>query len=634
MSPQGSSPADGPGSAPPSASVVCAAAFTHELARAGVKRLFLCPGARSAPLAWTAERAGLVVTVHHDERSAAFVALGYARASGEVAAVCCTSGSALAQFAPAITEAWASGVPLLVLSADRPAHLHLRQAPQTMPQAGALDAWVVKSLALPTATMEPAVREHFARCAWLAVRAALQRGGPVHVNLPFTEPLVPSGSEEWPQAGHVAVSGAQETVADRGWEQSGGRSAGAVDSLAARISTRTLVCIGADAGDEAAVNELVAVCAQRGVPVLADALSGVRGPSTIHHYDILVRDAALAAALAPELVIRVGRTFTSKAFHTWLGGAAVDVPLWLWGSDTEEPAHRRVLWVDAGVAQLTATVLAGAPVQVARWAERWRRLNLAVATALRQSLDGTGPLQADDELRAMATVVGEVGDGEILHVASSMPVRHADLVVGAQPLAGRLTSNRGVNGIDGTVSTAVGLSLAQPPDARTWVVLGDVAMLHDMTGMLPARLLERRLTLVVLNNDGGGIFHFLPLADPEVRRRTGPGISPAVTAGQASGHEAPDPASAQRADTFERFFGTPHGLHFEGACQQFGFVYRRTSASDLAAVLAEVSDSPRVLVEVVSDRESGTADRRRLTQGLTEAARAALRNAGDVLDEA
>jgi 2-succinyl-5-enolpyruvyl-6-hydroxy-3-cyclohexene-1-carboxylate synthase len=563
--------------------IECAHALLSGLVAAGVEVLVACPGARSAPLAWTCEAAGLHVIVQHDERSAGFVALGIARTSGKPVALSCTSGSALANFAPAIVEAQAAHVSLIVISADRPPELHGCDAPQTMPQAGSLGAWTVAQVVLPVAdaTTVAVAWEH---AGLDAARQARALSGPVHINAPFREPLQPFGEESF-----------RAVVAEPGVEAAPPSDAERTSELPA--ATRPVVLLGPWSGTLAELEELAGCCARLGIPVLADPLSGARAlpvsAGIVAAYDALLRESAVRAALRPDVIVRVGAPMTSKATQQWVASTPdCRVEVWSEGARWTDPAPRRIDQV-SGCARDLIGLLAGSAVSVSpEWTARWTHLSFIAEAALARAL---GEPDAPVEVRAVASAARICAPDDLFHVASSMPVRLADTGILAAGCAAAIHCNRGVNGIDGTISTACGEWLGSDRKGRVWVVIGDVAMLHDLTGLMPALQHDIPMTVLVLNNDGGGIFHHLALADGS--------------------------------DVFERFFGTAHGLTFASAAEQFGFHYEFVDDGEPASALQRSLSHRRALVEARSDRNAEVAGLRRIWARVGAAAAAAIDDA-------
>jgi 2-succinyl-5-enolpyruvyl-6-hydroxy-3-cyclohexene-1-carboxylate synthase len=493
------------------ANAACARCLVDEWSRAGVSAAVVSPGSRSSPLALAlAEHGGIEVHVHLDERSASFFALGLAKATGRPAVTLCTSGTAAANFHPAVLEASHARVPLIVCTADRPPELREVGEAQTVDQGrmyGTAVRWYFEPEAPRVEGVGPADPSVW---RWLGARAAAEAmgppAGPVHLNLPFREPLVPTGrarppfglggrpgDRPWTSRPHTPRLFSDETAA----------------ALAARISATPRGIVAAGWGASAAPSTVGQFARTAGWPVLADPLSGLRtGPLAVTTYDALARIASVRDALRPELVVRLGAPLTSKAAMSFLGGcpAVLVDPQRSWSDPLR--AAEEVLEVEPGplldaLASLLAPGRGDSP-----WLAAWADVETTARAAIDGVLDGwSEPFEG----RVARDLLACLPDGAALVVASSMPVR--DLETFARARGGvTVLANRGVNGIDGFVSTALGVAAS-----RTWLVtvglLGDLCLLHDANGLLGAGRRGIDAVLVVVDNDGGGIFSFLPQAD-------------------------------------------------------------------------------------------------------------------------
>jgi 2-succinyl-5-enolpyruvyl-6-hydroxy-3-cyclohexene-1-carboxylate synthase len=483
-------------------------AFVEELARCGMRHAVTSPGSRNAPLALTlAAQDGIEAHSVVDERSAGFVALGLAKASGLPVAVTCTSGSAAANLMPAIVEAREARVPLIVLTADRPPELREVGAGQSIDQVkmyGSAVKWFVE-----VGNHEPS-RTSAVHHRSLACRAYLTAAGgapgPVHLNFPLREPLAPVAeeldAEDW-----------QGRADGRAWLRVAEPAAAAAvpPELAelAGSARRGAIVAGSLRGDPPLA--ALELARRAGWPVLADALSGLRcgaddGANVVAHYDVLLRLERFAAGHRPDLVVRVGDTPTSKPLRAWLAGAEQIVldPDRAW----HEPTRAAETFVSAGpelLGGLAEHVSAADP----GWLGSWTRADGLVPAALAET-----PFPFEPGL--WATVAAAAPAGAVLWVASSMPIRDVEAYVPSGGKLLRFLSNRGANGIDGMASSALGAALAS--EGPAFLLTGDLALQHDLGGLVAARRLGAELTIVCANNGGGGIFDFLPVAgaaDPE-----------------------------------------------------------------------------------------------------------------------
>lgn len=554
------------------------ATLVDEWVRGGVRHAVVSPGSRSTPLALAlAADSRLRLSVHHDERSAGFVALGIALATGVPAVVLTTSGTAAVELHPAVVEAHHAGVPLIACTADRPPWLRGVGAPQTIDQrhlfGGAVRAFV-----------DPGVPDVAGAGGWRALAAGVLAAacgsppGPVQVNLAFDEPLVGDPGDLPPPLDPAPAPPRRPQPGDE-------ELARLAEVLGAR---RGILVAGGGIDDPEGVALLAGAL---GWPVLADPRSGCRvpAPHVVAHFDALVRVPALAEALAPEVVVRLGGAPASKVLATWLDGLG----------NRQVGVHADGLRIDPGRA--LSEVVAGDPGAVCRrlaplvapapgsWLDRWQAAEAAAAAALGDVLDAPGSLR---EPAVARTVAANVPDGGTLVVSSSMPVR--DLEWYAAPRKGlRVLANRGANGIDGVVSTALGVALASSgrPAGPVVALVGDVAMLHDATSLVGLAGREVDLTVVVVDNDGGGIFSFLP---------------------QAS---ALDPAA------FEVLFGTPHGAEIGALAAACGVPSATVgTVAELAEVVGSGTGAGARVVVVRTDR----ADNVEVHESLHEATGAAV----------
>ncbi len=508
-------------------------ALAQELVRCGVRHAVTSPGSRNSPLLLAlATEPGLRSWSHIDERAAGFFALGVAKATGMPAVLCCTSGTAAANYAPAVHEAREARVPLLVLTADRPPELRDTGAGQTIDQLdlyGRAAKWFVE-LGLPGADAAGTrwVRRVACRAVWTALDG---RPGAVHLNIPLREPLLldePLPPEEpFPGRPNGAPWLARVPL----------HPAGPPLGLPGR---RGVVVAGRAERDPAG-EEVSAWARAAGWPLLADPLSGARrGEAAIGHYDALLRAEGWIGAHPPDCVLRTGDLPTSKPLRAWL--AALTCP--------QVALDAEGAWHDpAGVVGIVhpgpLAALAPSETAEAGWLGAWRGGDERAGAALRETL-------AEHELSeptVAAHLLAALPPEEVLVVASSMPVRDVETFGAVRDEPPRVLSNRGANGIDGTISTAFGVAAT---GVGTTLLLGDVALLHDLGGLLACRRLGLPLRIVVLDNDGGGIFSFLP--------------------------------GAGGSEVWEEQVATPHGIDLGRVAALFDLPYRRAaSRGDLLA---------------------------------------------------
>jgi 2-succinyl-5-enolpyruvyl-6-hydroxy-3-cyclohexene-1-carboxylate synthase len=579
-----------------------AATLVDEWVRAGVGHAVVCPGSRSTPLALAvAAEPRLVLHVRLDERSAGFSALGIGMATGVPAVVVVTSGTAAAELHAAVVEADLSRVPLLVCTADRPPELRDVGAPQTIDQVhlyGRAPRW----------TADPGVPDEASRPTWrsLASRSVAEavagsRGpGPVHLNLAFREPLlgdaeqgrIPEGRADgspWHRVEPSRQVPSDALVTDL--ITSGGFSPG----------SRGLIVAGAGCGEPDAVLALSGALAW---PVLADPRSGLRsaGARVVSVADGILRSPRFAGAHHPDVVLRLGERWASKVVTTFLAEAptvVVDPHGW---ADPERTAVR-VLRADPSefcraMTWGVATRGDGGSEGATAWTDAWESADRLARAAVDESFgpDGPGNTPGPTEPALAARVVAAVPSNSALVVSSSMPVR--DVEAYAAPRSGppRVLGNRGANGIDGVVSTALGVALAVGP---TTVLVGDLAFLHDVSALVGPATERPPLTVVVADNGGGGIFSFLPQASRLLPER------------------------------FEHLFGTPQGADPAAVARGLGWEVvevggsqpgsdRRDWTTALEAALA-THDDGRVVVVRLPDRQANVDAHDRLNAAVVEA---------------
>jgi 2-succinyl-5-enolpyruvyl-6-hydroxy-3-cyclohexene-1-carboxylate synthase len=552
-------------------------AMVDELARCGMRHAVSCPGSRNAPIVLSLAAEERIATISViDERSAGFLALGMAKASGRPVAVACTSGTAATNLHPAVAEAFEARVPLIVLTADRPPELRGVGAGQAIDQLGLYGSaakWFVE-----VGNVEPG-RESAVHHRALACRAywtaAGGRPGPVHLNVPLREPLAPL-PEELDPADWEGRPGGRPWTALR--EHASAPDANDVQELAGRIASapRGAIVCGPTAEDVA--GPVTRLAAEAGWPVLAEPASGVRcgehdRSQVVAHYDVLLRGPVFAAEHEPELVLRVGDTPTSKPLRAWLAAAPQVVldPHSAW----HEPTRAAELLLAAAAAPACDALAAALEMRTAGrdpgWLASWREADARVPPALAEAPDPFEP-------KAYAALAPALPGGAVVWVGSSMPVRDVEAFFPGVDTPLRFLANRGANGIDGVVSSAAGAALAS---ARpTYLLTGELGLLHDIGGLLAARRAGPRLTIVCVNNGGGGIFDFLPVAE-----------------------------HAERA-AYEEHIATPAEVDLAAVAALAGLPHRRASTPD------EVREAAREpgLVEVTTDR----ADSVRLHRELVE----------------
>ena len=561
-------------------------AFVDELARCGMRAACTSPGSRCAPLVLTlAREERLRCYSHIDERCAGFFALGLAKASGLPVAVTCTSGTAAAELAPAAIEAFQARVPLLLLTADRPPELRENGAGQAIDQLklfGDAAKWFFE---VGTHDASPERLRWMRTLAARAYHTALEgRPGVVHLNFPLREPLVIDG--ELPEDSTRRPDGRPYVRRSPTVIATGNRGAGNEVHLQKLVAAakRGVVIAGRHERHTPLGAAAAAFCEAVGWPLLADPLSGARqGTAAIAHYDALLRDDSFAAGVVPDLVIRVGDLPVSKPLRTWLAGlkgtpqVALD-PEGAWQDPAAVLSDSLTLEPASALAELTAQQ----PAADTDWLAGWRAADEQAAEAILGVL-GSAELSEPGIAMELGVLLGETAT---LFVASSMPVREIETFWPVRPDPPKVLCNRGANGIDGIVSSAFGA--AAGGDGPVVLLIGDVALAHDIGGLLAAKRLDLKLTIVLIDNGGGGIFDFLPVS------RT---------------------AMAQEYDIYTRHIATPTGLDFAQAAGLYGLAHELVETVPVFRAALERAFSPQVgsaILQVPTDRARNVELHRRI----------------------
>jgi 2-succinyl-5-enolpyruvyl-6-hydroxy-3-cyclohexene-1-carboxylate synthase len=557
------------------------AAFVAELVQIGVTDAVVSPGSRSTPMAMVmAEHPGLNVHIHVDERSAAFFALGIAKASGKPVAILCTSGTAAANYFPAVAEANISRIPLIVITSDRPHELRDVGAPQAIDQIhlyGHHVKWFAE-MAVPENSDEML---HYVRsvCGRAAATALQAPSGPVHLNFPFREPLIPRINDEnvfqlkeRPRR-YVNVRNGSLTIDKNDLRE-----------IAASLNEHEKGMIVCGQIEDPAFKEMVLELADRlNFPILADPLSQLRSGShstenVIDAYDTFLRSGEAKDYLKPTIVLRFGSMPVSKALTIFLkenhqaehlvvdGGGGWRDPAAL---STEMIYCNETIFCQQLLSELKAN-------KNQQYLHKWQALNRLTKENLTAIRD-TAELSESRLFYQLAEMLPENAN---LFVGNSMPIRDLDSFFHNNRKSIRILANRGANGIDGTVSTALGAaSVSQQP---SYLVLGDLTFFHDLNGLLAAKLYDINMTIIVINNNGGGIFSFLP--------------------------------QAEHPKHFELLFGTPLDLDFEHVVRMYNGKFTRIQDWDHFGAVMESSKTTHGLnvIEVVTKRDRNTEEHRKM----------------------
>ena len=551
--------------------------LVETLVQAGLRQAVISPGSRSAPLVIALARHPEVEAIPVlDERSAAFFALGLARQRNRPVLLVCTSGTAGANYFPAVIEARESGVPLLIITADRPPEMRACASGQTIDQQKLFGAFpnFYHELALPEIT-EPLLRYLRQTVAHACARTVQPFAGPVHLNAPFRDPLAPvedGTAGRWAQA--IAWADFFKHLAP----PAAGERGGGVAALPA--TPRGIIVAGpAQPADPASYAKDAAVVARKlGWPVLADGLSPLRQhassvPHLVTTYDALLRDPALGKSLRPEAVLCLGGWPTSKVLRGWLEETAGEIIMVTEHPDNRDPLHGRTqalpLSLHAFASGLSGTGATG------EFAQRWTEGEQRIRARLDQRLQAEAGFF---EPKAAWLLARHLPAGTPVFVANSMPARDVEYVWPAGDRQLRPYCNRGGNGIDGTLSTALGVAHGGSPAV---LLTGDLALLHDTNGFLLRPKFRGSLTIVLINNRGGGIFEHLPVAK----------FNP----------------------PFEEFFATPQEADFSKLGAAYGVEHILVRGWDqFAGLVAQLPSAGIRLLEIRTDRKKDAAMRREL----------------------
>ena len=541
--------------APVTANATFCATLIDQLVNEGLTQVFIAPGSRSTPLALAAlHHSDIAIELCHDERVAAFAALGFGQMTGRPAMVLCSSGTAGAHFYGAVIEADVGAVPLIVCTADRPPELWDRGAPQTIDQTELYGTRVRRFVEPgPPEDTDPASWRTVAQEIWSSALGTPP--GPVHANLSFREPLT-----GWPGVLSPPLAPWSEPASPPVATET-------IEALTSHVGRRGVIVAGRSETDPAEILRLASVLDW---PLIADHRSGCRDPGSplaLRHFDSLLRAEDFTSNHQPDVVVRIGEIVSSKAVSQWLSKTDATIL-------ASRPHQRHIdpeniadyQFDERGVVEAVLDKLSEQPAvdQPAGWSDSWTSADQCAVRAIDQALqDRAG--ESPTEVEVARSTVRDVPAGSALVVASSMPVRDVEwFAPNRSDIA--VIANRGANGIDGTISTAIGVAST---GVATTCLIGDVALLHDATALIALHARSIDLTIVVINNDGGGIFSFLPQ------------------------HELLD------RETYEVLFGTPHGTDLNALANAHGIPFTAWPASlDPAGVR---------IVEASSNRDQNLA---------------------------
>ncbi|EST12094.1 2-succinyl-5-enolpyruvyl-6-hydroxy-3-cyclohexene-1-carboxylic-acid synthase [Sporolactobacillus laevolacticus] len=557
--------------------------FIHTLYQQNVREVVISPGSRSTPLAILFEEHPEIQTyLDIDERSAGFMALGLAKASGQPVAMLCTSGTAAANYYPAVIEAYCSRVPLIVITSDRPYELQHVGAPQTIDQGNLYGNHVKKFFQMELSEHDLGYVPYNRALTTRAVAESLGLPhGPVQINVPLREPLLPGRQNLFSdeiemktkipiKQGTLSLSDTQlQSIADQiGQAKKGVLICGEMESLAIELS-------------------VTALAKKTGFPILADPLSQLRRgkhslSAIIESYDTFLRVETIASQLKPDLIIRLGATPVSKALKLWMEKQVCANLVIDGGMSWRDPAGVASEMIYCDEKRFCDDLISRISIQNDdNWINAWRALNQVTKSVL-SSIDEEESLS---EEKLFIRLTEWLPEDARLFVGNSMPIRELDTFLFAKNRPAKMFANRGANGIDGVVSTAVGVALSKKD---TILVIGDLSFFHGMNGLLAAQQNHADLTIILVNNDGGGIFSFLPQASEKMH--------------------------------FESLFGTPHGLDFAHTARLYGADYTKIECWDDFNLTLEKSFRKRgiKIIEVPTKRADNVKKHHHLLNLLQE----------------
>ena len=537
--------------------------FASELYAYGVREVVISPGSRSTPLAIAFEAHPNIKTwIHPDERSAAFFALGLIKGSERPVAILCTSGTAAANYTPAIAESQISRIPLIVLTSDRPHELRSVGAPQAINQVNMFANYINFQFDMPVADGSQEMLNTINYQMQIASQYLYgPHRGPIHFNLPFREPLTPDlEMTENLKSEHKILPHYQKNID--------------IQDIKNVLKDKKGLIIVGDMQHQA-VDQILTYATIHDLPILADPLSQLRKfnhPNVITTYDLLYRSHLNIDA---DFIIRVGKPVISKKLNQWLTRTNA-FQILVQNNDKIDvfptPPH---ISYEISANDFFRSLVNEPTVNRKDWIERWQSIEAQSRKAITQHMS-----QATDESAFVSTLIQKLTKDDALFVSNSMPIRDVDNLLFDSEV--EVYANRGANGIDGVISTALGMAVHK----RVTLLIGDLAFYHDMNGLLMAKLNDIHINIVILNNDGGGIFSYLP---------------------QKTAAE----------QYFERLFGTPTGLNFEYTAMLYDFSFKRlNNITDFSQV--SFSNMNSHIYEMITNREDNLEQHQLLYKKLSE----------------
>ena len=557
------------------------------LSQLGVNQFVISPGSRSTPLTVAiARHPKAKFMVHYDERGAAFFALGHARATQMPAVLVCTSGTAVANYFPAVIEASMDNVPMIILSADRPPELIDVGANQAIFQEGIYGVYPRLALNLPPPEPKTSAVKILSLVAQMYDASTSVRPGPVHLNCQFREPLLPR-----------RVVGSESLTYDAEWVKNNLRSASrssatlpvSVEKLQhvlkqIKKSERGLIVVGRSV-NQAYNNSILQLSETLNFPVFPDVQSQLRfgtHPCVINHFDLALLSEE-AQQKRPDFVIHFGGAFTSKRLLTYLDDSNIFYVSVKETPERIDPSHQVSIELQTDINEFCQSMDSTKIETNDQWLESWVMIEIGIANTITNLIDHRSQLSEPGTSYRLSKIIPKP---HALMLANSMSIREMEMFASTGQFEGQIFANRGSSGIDGLLATAVGYGAGSQKPVT--ILLGDLAFLHDLNSLQLIKNSEQPIIMVVMNNNGGGIFSFLPIRD--------------------------------ETDVFETFFGTPHGLTLENAASMFGLSYSNpTDMGEFETMYSMAAKQGKsILIELFTDRIENHGFHQQLFQSIRE----------------
>ena len=557
----------------------------EELVRCGVTTLCISPGSRSAPLVIAAaENTRAFTLVHTDERGAAFYAMGYAKATGRPAALICTSGTAVANYFPAVIEASQSAVPLLILSSDRPVELRDTRSPQTINQVNIFGDYLRWHFDLPAPDTAVSPSFLLTTVDQAVYRAVSRPAGPVQINCQFREPLISDREKgywdtylsvlnPWQKTGRPITTYAKsESIPST-------EEVARIREIIGRSKNGVLIAGQLSAGTDK--EAIIRLASELGWPLLADINSGIRfacsasesAHNVVAHYDLYLRMEKFRKKFSPDLILHLGAMPVSKSLNQYVEESHAEYVVVNAHPFRQDPMSRVTQRIEANPARFALQLSERIQKIPSGLTDIFCKAEEISRTVIR---DSVLPLDDISEWAVSHIIFESVAEDSGIYLSNSLPVREADAFAACSHKRLAVGCNRGANGIDGTIASAIGFAAGL--NRPTTLLIGDLAVLHDINSLALIKKIEVPVTIVLVNNDGGGIFSFLPVA--------------------------------KLTEYFERYFVTPHGLKFKKAAELFRLPYEspESLSSFRMAYQRAIDSGTSSIIEVHTERDKNRVE--------------------------